>query len=193
MKPTKSKQKRVFDRLFLARAVIAIYIIYKLFDLKDPPLSFDNSYIALFGFIICMAGFILRSWTAGILEKNKQLVTWGPYSLWRHPLYTGSLLIAIGFCIILNDWFLWVVLSFFFLYIYKKQIKLEEDKLHRMFGEKWKVFKETSNLFFPKKIVVNKILAPWSFKLWIRNREYNSLIAITIALIVIEIWEIYFR
>jgi protein-S-isoprenylcysteine O-methyltransferase Ste14 len=41
----------------------------------------------------------LRVWAAGHLLKGREVTTSGPYRLTRHPLYVGSFLLGIAFCI----------------------------------------------------------------------------------------------
>lgn len=50
-----------------------------------------------FTFVVC--GIAVRLWALASIgqRKTKQLVTTGPYSLTRNPLYLGTLLIVLGF------------------------------------------------------------------------------------------------
>jgi protein-S-isoprenylcysteine O-methyltransferase Ste14 len=45
------------------------------------------------------AGEALRIWAAGHLLKGREVTSSGPYRFTRHPLYLGSFLLGIGFCI----------------------------------------------------------------------------------------------
>ena len=55
------------------------------------------------GTIMVLLGTGLRSWAAGVVRKRKKLTTTGPYAFTRHPLYVGSMFLALGICIILGD------------------------------------------------------------------------------------------
>ena len=59
------------------------------------------------GAVVAIAGSIVRLYASGYIVKNKQLATDGPYSLVRHPLYTGNLLLMIGFTAASGLW--WAV------------------------------------------------------------------------------------
>ena len=48
------------------------------------------------GFPLVLLGEAIRIWASGHIEKTKILATGGPYAHCRHPLYVGSLLIALG-------------------------------------------------------------------------------------------------
>ena len=48
---------------------------------------------------IAVLGILVRLWASGFVVKNKELSTTGPYGLVRHPLYTGNILMLIGYCL----------------------------------------------------------------------------------------------
>lgn len=51
------------------------------------------------GMSVAAIGEALRVWAAGHLEKGREVTTSGPYRFLRHPLYTGSSIMAAGFAI----------------------------------------------------------------------------------------------
>ncbi len=181
----------VKHRLRFTYLIVMFYVIHKIFDLHDKPFSFDNHLVGLIGFCVLLFGLLLRSWAAGIIIKNKKLTTSGPYAIWRHPLYLGSLFIAIGFCVIMNDWFLWVIILVLSIMIYLPKIKQEERKLNRLYPEEWKDYQDKTGMILTAKLSFNNVLDKWSFKLWLRNREYNPWIAVIIVLAVIEYWHTF--
>jgi protein-S-isoprenylcysteine O-methyltransferase Ste14 len=83
------------------------------------------------------AGSLLRVYASGFIVKNKQLATDGPYSLVRHPLYTGNLLILIGFTAACARWWAPLVAVAFWWFYYPVAIQYEDRKLQRIFGEAW--------------------------------------------------------
>jgi protein-S-isoprenylcysteine O-methyltransferase Ste14 len=178
-------------RLNIAFLVVFLYIIHKIFDLHDKPFSFDNDMIGFGGFIIVLTGLFIRSWAAGIIAKNKKLTTVGPYSLWRHPLYLGSFLLAVGFCIILNDWFLWIIVCTLAFFLYHPKIKKEENKLSRLFPQEWKEYKKKTGFLIWQEFDLRKILYRWSLKQWLHHKEYNAWLAVTVVFVVIELWHFY--
>ncbi len=71
------------------------------------------------------------------VQKEHQLVREGPYKIIRHPGYTGSLLIQIGFAILTQNIIsstLIIVLSMVF---YQYRIFLEEQMLIKAFGSQY--------------------------------------------------------
>ena len=105
-----------FRRKNLSPRLLPLYLIAAAaLALASPtPLG-----MALGGTVVC-GGAGLRAWGAGYLLKNRSLVVAGPYAHLRHPLYAGTLLLAVGFAIVAGPWGLGLLAAFilpgFFLY-----------------------------------------------------------------------------
>src|SRR5262245_40606030 len=85
------------------------------------------------GLAVALAGLLLRGWAAGYLEKGKRLAQDGPYGIFRHPLYAGSFILALGFCIAgtgssrwIHTYILWFIFLVLFVWIYPRRIADEE-------------------------------------------------------------------
>ena len=96
--------------------------------------------LTLISVLVLVPGIINWIWSVFlILTKipRKELITTGPYSLVKHPLYTGVALLVIpwiGF--LLNSW-LGVFIGAI-VYIGSRIYSPEEEKLlSKIFGEKW--------------------------------------------------------
>ena len=177
-------------RLQLAFVAIVIILCLK-FITKDKPISPIDMPIGLIGSIFVILGMWLRSWAAGVINKNKILTTTGPYSLFRHPLYIGSLFLAIGFSILINDLVVWVILLFFVFFVYRQKIKEEETLLQKIFPGQWEQFVKQTGVFFPKSNFFDRIFVKWSFKHWYKHTEYNAIIASLAGLAGIYLWVHY--
>ena len=178
-------------RLQLALITIILILLLNFFVLKNSPFSPIDGSVGSIGMIIGVLGLFLRSWAAGVINKNKILTTIGPYHLFRHPLYIGSLLIAVGFVILLNSIYLWIILFFFMFFVYLPKIQAEEKKLKILFGNQWDDFIKTTGVFFPKKLSIKKLFCKWSLKHWIHHTEYNAYLAVIVAFVVIHFWSVY--
>jgi protein-S-isoprenylcysteine O-methyltransferase Ste14 len=89
------------------------------------------------GLPLAVIGLLLRLYASGFVMKNKELATHGPYALVRHPLYTGNILLLVGFAIAgATLWGLPLALAFFWFY-YPPAIEYEDRKLGRLFGAEW--------------------------------------------------------
>ena len=151
------------------------------------PLSFLNleTPFGPMGLLLILAGVFMRSWAAGVLIKTESLATEGPYYLTRHPLYLGSLQIALGIVAILNRIEnLWMVIGLVVL-LYLPKIKQEDQRLARIFGEDWTAYLKATSWIFPKSLPV-KLRAGWSSSQWLRKREYRAFSVGIFSLILFE-------
>ncbi len=57
----------------------------------------------LIGLPVAIAGAAFRGMAAGVIRKDSQLATAGPYAWTRNPLYFGSSLLAVGFAVMSSD------------------------------------------------------------------------------------------
>lgn len=121
--------------------------------------------------LFVLLGAVLRSWAGGLLHKNTQLSTKGPYTLVRHPLYVGSLMIAVGALTLLNEPVNFIFLSVLILVVYIPRIRAEEAFLLETYGEEWETFISQTSYFFPKTIPRN-LQMEWSFQQWVKNKEF---------------------
>src|SRR5215469_5049351 len=96
---------------------------------KPAPLS-----IAL-GAGFALVGLGLRGIASGHIDKNVRLAVTGPYAHTRHPLYLGSVMVAIGFVVASRSWFVAIAVCALFLAVYLPVIKAEEDYLCATFAD----------------------------------------------------------
>ncbi len=91
------------------------------------------------GLALVLAGAGLRTWGAGHLVKNDVLATTGPYARVRDPLYTGTLLIAVGFALIAGGWVCAIVLlaflPWFFFHYFPRKDRIESARLTERYGD----------------------------------------------------------
>lgn len=89
------------------------------------------------GSVVALAGTAARVYASGYILKNHELATTGPYGLVRHPLYSGNILIIIGFAAASAVWWTALIALGFFWFYYPTAIDYEDHKLHRLFGAQW--------------------------------------------------------
>jgi len=118
--------------------------------LYEPPFDLDrpNGWVLL-GFLLIGAGIALRIAAHGYLKKKETLATAGVYSLCRHPLYLGSMLMTYGFCCLLNDLANWIVATCYFLIFYTLTIVWEEVRLAERYGDEHRRYRERTPLILP--------------------------------------------
>lgn len=115
------------------------------------------------GSVLAVIGMLIRLYASGFIIKNKQLATDGPYSLVRHPLYTGNLLLLIGFTFASGQWWALLVSALFWWFYYPPAIEYEDRKLHRIFGADWEVWSQTVPAVIPGGIRLRGG-SGWSFQ-----------------------------
>src|SRR5260370_27223330 len=87
------------------------------------------------GAIGILAGLLVRALASGHVRKNEALATSGPYAYTRNPLYLGSLVMGLGFCVAARSWWVGGALGVVSFAIYLPVIRDEEAFLRRTFPE----------------------------------------------------------
>ena len=105
-----------------------------------------------------VAGELLRIWAVGYagastrartLGAARDLVTTGPYSYVRNPLYLGNFLLSLGVCFIANVYWLIAVLVVGYFCQYLPIIALEEAYLLESCGSVYQTYREQVPRFVP--------------------------------------------
>ncbi len=106
------------------------------------------------GGLVVALGCALRLWGAGHLVKTEQLTLSGPYAHLRHPLYAGTLLIAIGFGAMAGRAALLLVLlvflPIFFAYYLPYKERVESERLLERYGEPYARYREAVPALVPR-------------------------------------------
>ncbi len=150
-----------FFRQTFGLLLIPLYAV-----LANPlPISFAV------GSAIALIGMLVRLYASGFIVKNKQLATNGPYSLVRHPLYTGNLLLMIGFTFASGQWWALLVSAAFWWFYYPVAVDYEDHKLHGIFGDDWVAWSGTVPAVIPRSLRIRGG-GSWSFETsWKQNYE----------------------
>ncbi len=168
--------KRCFKFRFAVLYPFGVFIV--LFTTPD-----DNSLRIGAPFIVI--GLLIRVWANGYAIKLEKLTTSGPYAFLRHPLYLGTMLIAIGFMIMLKIYVLGALFIILMASIYYKTIKSEELMLEERFKEVYDDYKRRVPAIFPT-VFPYKEGEKWSFSFrrLHKSKEYKLflwMIVLTIA------------
>jgi protein-S-isoprenylcysteine O-methyltransferase Ste14 len=140
------------------------------------------------GLIFC--GVALRAVASGHVQKNELLATSGPYAYTRNPLYLGSLILAAGFAVAAQSWWIAAALVIFFIAVYMPVIRSEEAYLRQRFPEFESYAREVPRLL-PRVRSARKPLSSFSWKLYWKHREYNAVLgsaAMLVALMATILW-----
>jgi protein-S-isoprenylcysteine O-methyltransferase Ste14 len=135
----------------------------------------------LVGLPISLFGLAIRGWAAGHLAKNEQLATTGPYAFMRNPLYTGTLLTALGIVIACRSFALAAIFLVVFLLVYLPVIELEEQHLRKLFPN-YSGYAARVHRFLPLSRWEGRE-ARFSSQLYMKNQEYKAALGFAVALL----------
>ena len=138
------------------------------------------------GLILIFLGESIRVWAAGHLQKNETLTVTGPYAYVKNPLYIGTILITVGFCILADNIYLLAAatLIFCFHYIpYKK--RMEGDRLKKIFGNPYEDYDQKVPEYLPGWKRYSDKRVPWKFRCFIENSEEGILLIILAGILLI--------
>ena len=133
----------------------------------------------VWGLPVALFGLWLRGWAAGHLEKNERVVSSGPYSYLRNPLYAGTLIAALGLTLAAQQVWLALLFGLVFLGVYWPRMELEDQHLRDLFPG-YPAYAEQVPLLWPR---FPGIVSDGSFRwaIYMHNEEYKALVAFLIA------------
>lgn len=126
-------------------------VLDSVLEIPPLPISKPMSFLIFFALIIIYAG--LLTWSAFSLmkaKKNNQLTQKGPYSLCRHPMYVGIvLLVNPALAILFQSWALLEACLIFY-FIWRHFAKKEEIRLIKVFGNEYRKYSKEVGCLFPR-------------------------------------------
>lgn len=148
------RRKRWFRARGLAGSLIGI--AGAIVVLISAPLIVPGTWLALglhvLGWSLFLGGMLLRLWATLYIGARKEwtLVSEGPYSICRNPLYMGSLLIGISFGLLLPSLAFVAIISSTAIIYALGTVRAEEQTLLRNLGEPYARYCERTPRFWPK-------------------------------------------
>ena len=140
-------------RVYVSRLVAAAILLLVLFTrhsfVDDSVLDLSFEMTGLFLLTICSMG---RLWALMYISGNKshEIITDGPYSIVRHPLYLFSLLGAVGIGLVSENLLVLAVIIIFYVIYYPFTVLAEEKKLENKFGQTYLEYKRVTPIFMLK-------------------------------------------
>ena len=134
----------------------------------------------LAGTSVALAGLLLRAISSGYVAKNQRLATGGPYAYTRHPLYLGTTVAGIGFCLAGGRWWFFLLLGIVLMGIYWPVIRREEEHIRRLFPEQFAAYARAVPMLLPRFAAgraMGNLEEGFDWKLYWRHREYRALLA----------------
>ena len=139
----------------------------------------------MLGALVIIPGLLIRALASGHVRKNEALATSGPYAYTRNPLYLGSLLMGLGFCVAARSWWVGAALVVMFVAIYLPVIRDEESFLRTKFPDFDQYASRVPRMvprLTPNLNNDKEVQSSFSLALYSNHREYNALFG-TLAMI----------
>lgn len=164
---------------------VPIYLALALLLIFAQPMS---AWFFL-GLVIVLMGEALRIWAAGHLKKTKEVTTTGPYAYVKNPLYLGTLLILIGFCLMARNLYLLLIgLTVFFVYYAPFKKKREGQRLFEHFGQSWVDYDRAVPDYLPNlRPYAGRGTGRWEWKWFYENSEDGTALAVVLGVIAISL------
>jgi protein-S-isoprenylcysteine O-methyltransferase Ste14 len=175
-------------RLTLA-VIIAMMVEDVLTGVRPHSIFMPGDPASLAGCLMIVAGLAIRSWSAGILKKTRELTTTGPYAVIRNPLYVGSFLVMSGFCTLIGDRENIFIVLGPIAGLYFLQVLHEERVLSNLYNTRWVEYVRRVPRLLPRSFPKSPF-ATWELSQWLGSREYRGLGATLLGMLAIEFWHL---
>jgi protein-S-isoprenylcysteine O-methyltransferase Ste14 len=136
--------------------IIGLVIIFS--TSKWEEISLTSNILFLMGCILVGIAVLGRLWCSLYLAgyKDSILVTTGPYSMSRNPLYFFSLVGALGVGLATETLLIPLIVLLLFTLYYPSVIRSEEKRLLSLHGEKFESYCKKTPRFFPKLSILKE-------------------------------------
>lgn len=135
----KLNASRIRDSRLVVLVALAIIFFTKPYFTEETELHQLIEWVGYFLVAICVIGRVYCTAFLGG-HKNAKLITYGPFSVCRNPLYAFSLIGILGVALISNHVVLIFTIPVFILIVYLSLIKREEDFLRQEFGAEFDAY-----------------------------------------------------
>jgi protein-S-isoprenylcysteine O-methyltransferase Ste14 len=153
------------------------------------------------GAALVLLGEFMRLWAVrqiGVISRTRsgrlgRLVTEGPFSLVRNPLYVGNLLLWTGFTVWSGKLWLLALAWTLFLLQYSAIIRFEETLLTQRFGEEYTAYMTRVPRWWPRLANLGLALGdrahhPWRDTLFSERGTLIAVAAISTLLVIVLRW-----
>jgi protein-S-isoprenylcysteine O-methyltransferase Ste14 len=165
----------VIGFLFRRRTLIVLLAILALAWFSKPQPAMIVAALA-----VAFLAEVWRVWAAGTIHKTEELTTAGPYAYVRHPLYVGSFLHAIAYCLFSGRWESFLIVPPLFFLLYGAAVSTEEAMLRKIFGRRYDEYSERVPRFVPRLGSRPRGEGAFSWAQVAANKEYVNVIWVVI-------------
>ena len=130
------------------------------------------------GSAVALIGEAIRVWSAGHLEKSREVTRSGPYAWTRHPLYLGSSIIAAGLAVVSNRVIVAALIAVYVGTFIPAAIRAEEAHLREKFGGDYDAYASRRTAPMQRPFSLSRALA---------NREHHTIAGVLLGLAVLAL------
>jgi protein-S-isoprenylcysteine O-methyltransferase Ste14 len=141
------------------------------------------------GLFLVVLGEGLRVWATGHLQKNQEVTTTGPYAYVKNPLYLGTFLIMVGFCLMANQLLVLAVgMGVFIFYYAPYKKRRESERLAQRFGQAWIDYEAHVPDYLPRWTPYeHRGKAQWSIQIFFNNSEHGTLLLVLLGIAIMSL------
>jgi protein-S-isoprenylcysteine O-methyltransferase Ste14 len=150
----------VLSRLALAVVLIAFFklrMFSRFQDFADGLTFFDNEVVRIAGAVLTVCGVAFAVWARRHLGRNwsgratmkigHELVTSGPYTFVRHPIYTGVLTALLGTGLVYGAF--WMIAFPVAGLVFARRIPIEETYMLELFPDQYPAYRARTKALIP--------------------------------------------
>jgi protein-S-isoprenylcysteine O-methyltransferase Ste14 len=164
------------EKRILISRIFAVFLLILLLVSKDSwdENSFMDSVLEFMGLVLVCVGMLGRIWTSLFISgyKTDTLVTKGPYSVVRNPLYFFSFLGAAGIGMASESVLVTILICSLFLFYYSFVVLHEEKQLASKHGAEYQSYASVTPRFMPHLLLYNQ---PDSYTVSIKHYQKTFL------------------
>ncbi|OGS06313.1 MAG: hypothetical protein A2270_07750 [Elusimicrobia bacterium RIFOXYA12_FULL_51_18] len=174
-------KKRILVSQIIALAVLVL----------SKPASWK---LFILGVSVMALGQLIRVLASSAIVKSKTLTVTGPYAAVRNPLYLGTALMVLGLLIslsnpqaLLRTALVWLAAGLSFIFIYRVQIKAEEEFLLSEYGVQFEQYRQRVNSILPRPAAIPEFLDgnAYSWEIFRKNKEWRGFLGMAAAAAVV--------
>lgn len=158
---TSSSKTWAIKRLLLAMALRIFYRIpmsRPIWKATSGTLFFHSQNLRISGALFAASGIALAVWARRHLGRNwsghpsktvgHELITSGPYSIVRHPIYTGLLVALFGSGLAIGP--VAMLLFFVSLVLFMRRIRVEDSYMFELFSAQYSTYRSKTKGLIPQ-------------------------------------------
>ncbi len=141
------------------------------------------------GAIVAFAGECLQLWATAHLRKNICVITSGPYSWLRNPMYMGRYFVGLGLALLTWRWFIIVPYALLYWFYAQARVLGEERRLRDLFGDEYITYCRKVRRWLPLPPRERLSRERWSWDAVLRNHELRVAAGVALALLLLA-WRV---